>query len=281
MNQENKNAEYDVVIAEHYRKVAEEEGLSENSTMADNITRTTETVAITKFVEACLKRRADNGDTAPVKIMDVGCGNGYTLEVLSKEFPGHEFVGVEKTDELRELAVSRFETESSVHVIPGDLRDEDFAKGHKADILICQRVLINLLDPNDQNSALGNVINTVDSEQGSLLFVECFESSLTRLNTARQEFDLDKISPAYHNLYLADDFFDVESVKAHELKPYGFDISENFLSTHFYITRVLHPMMTVGKAVKRNSEFVNFFSSALKPESGDYAPLKLVVLDRC
>jgi len=281
MVQKNVNAEYDVVIADHYRKVAESEGLSANSTMADNITRTTETEAIKSFVEACLKRRREKGFSTPAKIMDVGCGNGYTLEILSQLFPEHQFVGVEKTDELRELAVSRFEANSSVQVIAGDLRDPEFFQTHSADILVCQRVLINLLNPEDQKAALGNVLNSVSQEHGSLLFVECFESSLGRLNEARQEFDLDKISAAYHNLYLTDDFFKIEGVEKHGLAAYGFDEPENFLSTHFYVTRVLHPMMTEGKPVKRNSEFVNFFSSALAPASGDYAPLKLIVLDRC
>ena len=105
MVQKNIKAEYDVVIADHYRKVAESEGLSANSTMADNITRTTETNAIKRFVEACLKRRREKGLSTPAKIMDVGCGNGYTLETLSQSFPENQFIGIEKTDELRALAV--------------------------------------------------------------------------------------------------------------------------------------------------------------------------------
>lgn len=281
MTQTTHKAEYDAVISDHYRKVAESEGLSSSSTMADNVTRSTETNAIKAFVKACLARRHDSGLTGPAKIMDVGCGNGYTLETLSQEFPEHRFIGVEKTDELRELAVSRFEGNESVEVFSGDLRDPDFAAGHEADILICQRVLINLLDPQDQKNALNNLITAVNGSRGSLLFIECFESSLDRLNTARAEFDLGDIPPAYHNLYLKDDFFLVDGVKHHLLADFGFDVPERFLSTHFYVTRVLHPMVTKGQSVKRNSEFVNFFSSALAPASGDYAPLKLIVLDRC
>lgn len=279
MTQTTRNPEYDSVIADHYRKVAESEGLSSSSTMADNITRATETKVILAFVKACLERRIERGLTGPAKIMDVGCGNGYSLGVISDAFPEHEFVGVELTDELRALAITRFEGNDSVQVIAGDLRDAEFSKGHKADVLICQRVLINLLDSDDQNQALKNVISAVDKAQGSLMFMECFDSALARLNSAREEFSLGDIPPAHHNLYLKDDFFAVDGVKPHELT--DFNEPESFLSTHFYVTRVLHPMMTRDQPVKRNSEFVDFFSSALAPAAGDYAPLKLKVLDRC
>ncbi len=272
-------ADYDTVISDHYRKVAKSDGLSSSSTMADKITRSTETEAIKQFVAAALERRKQTGETGPATIMDVGCGNGYTLETLSEQFPGHEFLGVEKTDELRALAISRFESNSSVDIIAGDIRDSNLSQGCYADILICQRVVINLLDPSDQKDALRNITEAV-KVGGAMLFVECFESSLSRLNEARSEFELEPIPSAYHNLYLEDGFFDVDGVSPHSLSSYGFDQPSNFLSTHFYVTRVLHPMMTKGQPVKRNSEFVNFFSSALKPAAGDYAPLKLVVLDR-
>lgn len=272
-------ADYDEAVTQHYRKVAEADGLSSTSTMADNITRATETKAIISYVRAALARRKSSGEMEPAVVMDVGCGNGYTLEVLSKEFPECQFVGVEKSDELRELAVSRFVDSDTVSVFGGDLRDPDFSQGKIADILVCQRVLINLLDPSDQKQGYRNVIGTV-KKGGSMLFIECFTSSLNNLNVAREEFDLEPIPPAHHNLYLEDDFFQEEGVTVHGLDEFGFSLPENFLSTHFYVTRVLHPVITNNAPFKRNSEFVNFFSAALVPCAGDYAPLKLTVLEK-
>jgi SAM-dependent methyltransferase len=266
--------DYDEVIEQHYQGVAQKQGLSSTSTMADERTRELETDAIVKFVGLALESQMVKNTSA--NIMDVGCGNGYTLEVLAKKYKDHNFVGIEKSDNLRELASSRFKNSTNVNIFVGDVRDPDFSKHIKPDILICQRVLINLLDENDQKLALENIVNAVispgeDHVGGALLFIEAFSTSLGTLNEARAEFGFEPIPPAHHNLYLPDDFFDNP-----QLVPFAIDLlPSNFLSTHYYVTRVLHPLFSEGKAFKRNSEFVKFFSGALQQNVGDYAPLKM------
>ncbi|TDT86254.1 methyltransferase family protein [Pseudodesulfovibrio indicus] len=268
---------YENVIAEHYRKVAEEQGDSPCSTMADQSIRRMETEAICGFVADILSR-ADR----KLVIADVGCGNGYTLEVLSKAFPGQIFLGLEKTPELFAIARKRFEGADNVRVVSGDIRNEADVPEGGIDILLCQRVLINLLDAGDQQKALNNLVNGLRKPEGGqgghALFIESFNSSLANLNEARSEFDLDPIAPAHHNQYLADDYFDHPG-----LRPYAsetFDLPSNLLSTYYFTARVLHAMLTKGKDFKRNSEFVKFFSAALAPAVGDYSPLKFFAFSR-
>jgi SAM-dependent methyltransferase len=274
---------YDEVIIEHYRKAAEKEGLGSNSTMADAITREKETRAIIEFVGDDLNRRERGKLGDPATIMDIGCGNGYSLEVLSKLFPENVFVGIEKSDDLRALALSRFKEVENVSIIEGDIRDRDFAKGAAADILICQRVLINLLNVEDQKTALNNIIGVVRLAEeggigGALLFIEAFASSLATLNIARDEFDIPPMKPAHHNLYLEDGFFETEQLSPY---PSGERLSPpNFLSTHYFVTRVLHPIFTKDKEFKRNSEFVRFFTQSLKENVGDYSPLRLCLFEK-
>jgi SAM-dependent methyltransferase len=268
---------YDEVISEHYRKIAQKDGLEPTSTMADQVTREKETHAIVDFVGDVLKRRKSEVQPSTVTIMDVGCGNGYTLEVLSQLYPDQTFIGVEKSDELRALAVSRFDGVSNVSIIEGDIRESGFAKGKIADILICQRVLINLLRVEDQKAALENILDAV-REPGGMLFIEAFSSSLETLNIARKEFDIPAMKPAHHNLYLEDGFFENPRLTPY---PSGDRIPpQNFLSTHYFVTRVLHPVFIKDKPFKRNSEFVKFFTGALKEYVGDYAPLKLMLFER-
>jgi SAM-dependent methyltransferase len=272
--------DYDEIITHHYRQVAKKEGLKPTSTMADTITREKETKALLDYVGYHL---AGSRGGSPVQILDVGCGNGYTLEILSNQFPSALYIGVEKSEELRELAESRFQKKENITIIPGDIRDNDFTVGQLADILICQRVLINLLDKGDQKSALENLIRAVKKPNsgrpgGILIFFEAFSSALENLNTARDEINLPPIEPAHHNLYLEEGFFDNP-----KLKPYsaGSDLNPpNFLSTHYFVTRVLHPVYLQDRPFKRNSEFVKFFSGALKDNTGDYSPLKLYVFNR-
>jgi len=274
---------YDELIAEHYKKVAEEEGIEPTSTMADNITREKESRAILDFVGDSLRIRKAEGIQQPAKIMDVGCGNGYTLELLSRQYPEQVFVGIEKSEELLNLAASRFKNIENVSIIEGDIRNKNFSKGVIADVLICQRVLINLLNEEDQKRALNNIVCSVKKSDawhsgGTLLFIESFMSALTKLNEAREEFELPAMEPAHHNLYLQDDFFKISELITY--KTDGCLASSNFLSTHYFVTRVLHPIFVKDKPFKRNSEFVKFFTHALKESVGDYSHLKLYVFER-
>lgn len=275
--------DYDEGIRQHYRGVAEKHGMSLTSTMEDEITRNFETDAIIQFVSTSLMLRQIAGLSGTATIMDVGCGNGFTLDVLSREFPGHTYVGIEKSDELRSLASLRISGKKNAKILEGDIRERGFAKDVIADILICQRVLINLLDVEDQRQALNNILASVKSSSNcsmgsTLLFIESFINPLKRLNEARSEFELLPIPPACHNLYLTDDFFETPQLKP--LEADGLSTPPNFLSSHYYVTRVLHEVFTRGKPFKRNSEFVGFFTRALNQNIGDYAPLKLYMFKK-
>lgn len=269
---------YDETIASHYREVAERHGLEASSTMADETVRNKESDAIVRFVAAALRRRrALMPGAGPATILDLGCGNGYTLGLLAARFPAERLVGVEHSPELLALARRRLEGNAGVELLRGDARDPGFFGERKADVLVCQRVLINLLDERDQRLALDNAIHAVRAP-GALLFLECFNEPLARLNEARAEFDLEPIAPAHHNRYLPGDFFqrpELAEFRAEEALP-----PPNFLSTHYYVTRVFHAAMTRERPFKRNSEFVRFFSGALQEAVGDYAPLKLFVFER-
>lgn len=274
--------DYDQAIARHYEHVADTCGLDSTSTMADVVTRERETDAIVRFVDRALSTRRAAGAEGPATILEVGCGNGYTLSVLTARWPTERFVGVEPSHGLRALAASRFPAARHVTIRTGDIREGAFGGETEADILLCQRVIINLLDPDDQRTALRNIVHAVRGPDagrpgGSLLFIEAHASPLARLNEARAEFDLPPIAPAEHNLYLADDFFEIP-----QLRPVPGDgpLASNMLSTHYFVARVLHPLALGGRAFKRNSEFVRFFSSALPPDVGDYSPLKLHMFEK-
>jgi SAM-dependent methyltransferase len=274
---------YDSTVQEHYQEVASQHGLSPTSTMEDERTRELETQAIMLFIEEAQQNLRQGKATGETTIMDVGCGNGYTLEAISKEYPAPTLVGIENSPALRELASSRFAGCSTVRIRGGDIRDAGFAQETVADILICQRVLINLLDGEDQRNAFHHIIDAVapptrGSRGGFLLFIEAFLGPLARLNVARAEFNLPPMAPAPYNRYLADDFF--LTPRLAPLAADGFLPPPNFLSTHYFVTRVLHEIFSQNLPFKRNSEFVRFLSLALRQNVGDYSPLKLHMFRR-
>jgi SAM-dependent methyltransferase len=215
-------------------------------------------------------RRASNQELV---VLDVGCGNGYTLLQLALELPHCRFVGIEYNEKLRNLAGEQVRGCSNVDIKAGDvrLRDPEFAK---ADVVICQRVLINLMSYRDQRQALDNIVSMAKSN-GHLIFVEAFASALDWLNVARKEFRLPPLKQAHHNLYLPDNFYEHSDLLGETLP--GLTVQQNLLSTHYYVSRVLHAAIThySGQTDFRNSHFVQFMSAALPDGIGNYAPLQV------
>ncbi len=274
-------AEYDASIALHYDRVAAECGLSPHSTMADEIIRQTETLVIGAFV-AYAVRECSAQTPAPDKparagattVLDVGCGNGFTLKTLAVAMPAASYLGIEHNDKLRELAQQQVRELPNVRILPGDLRIRGSLAlaDESVDVLVCQRVLINLLAAADAKVALDNIVALM-RPHGRLLFIESFTTGLARLNEARAEFGLEPIPPAHHNRYLEDEFFAHPRLQPCAIEP---PVARDTLSTHYFVTRVLHSALckAVGSEFQRNSHFVKFLSSALPSAVGEYAPLQ-------
>jgi SAM-dependent methyltransferase len=280
----NTNPSYDAIVSGHYDKAAAEHGTLPTSTMPDEITRTKESEAILKFVELVARApgKSSRNSGKELVIADVGCGNGYTLGRLARAVPSHRFVGIEYNDNLRSLAEQQLAATPSARVLSGDLRDPRSIAldAGSVDILICQRVLINLLDVEHQRAGLETIIGLV-RPGGALIFIEAFASGLRLLNEARAEFGLDEIKPVPHNMYLPDHFFQHKALQGLDLASAG--IRENLLSTHYFVTRVLHDVALMAsnrKGFIRNSHFVRFFSAALPDGIGDYSPLRIHTFEK-
>jgi len=263
---------YDEVIERHYNSVAEEYGDSSTSTMLDDKIRSIETKSICSLIE-----KINNKHKSTINIADIGCGNGYTLSKLTSLFPKNNFFGVEYNQKLKDIASERFENQKNVKIAKGDIRLDNYFHDFLPDIVVCQRVLINLLDISDQESALKNLINIVNSGT-VLIFIEAFSSGLNNLNMVRGEFGLDLIKPSHHNLYLSDSFFNDSNLKQVDdelnLIPY------NFLSSHYFVSRAFYPGIIGNRKFKRNSEIAKYFSEALPPNIGDYSPLRFSCFEK-
>lgn len=264
--------EYEKKVMQHYTEVAKEEVDSPLSTMKSEYIRKKETDAI-----ICAINKYKEKNKKKLTIVDIGCGNGYTIFTLSNLFPNEKYVGIEKNDDLRDIAKNR-EYSADVNILQGDVRFIDESLLGTADIVISQRMIINLLDEADQISALEN-IGKIVKKAGMIILIECMQEALNTLNNARKEFDLQEIKPSFHNLYLRECM----------LNKLGSDIyriddgvpASNFLSTHYYVSRVLHDVALNGKPFTRNSNFVAFFDELLGERNiGDYSPIKFYAFEK-
>lgn len=260
---------YDQTIRDHYAKVARDEGALESCTMLDEKIRQIESDFILHGIQHYLQLNGKN----EFKVLDIGCGNGYTLELVHSKFPKLQISGIEFTPELRALANKK---KIPIEIGLGDVRDKKTIPGGQ-DVIICQRVLINILKENDQIDALGNIAEKL-AEGGILIIIEAFKSGLENLNKCRTELGLPMIPPAHHNLYLEDDFFDSVSV----LKAVDIGKPKNVLSSHYFVTRVLHDvaLAATDSNFVRNSLFVSFFDEALPLAVGDFSPLRCHVFEK-
>ena len=260
---------YDKVILDHYSQVSKQEGHLESCTMADQKIRDLES----EFILDGIRSFVAVSSVEKIKLLDVGCGNGFTLSLVHRKFTQLQLSGIEYTPALRVLANKKG---LPCKILPGDIRDS-LSIPTEQDIIICQRVIINLLNKEDQKKALQNLINSLRSG-GILIVIEAFTSGLENLNKCRAELGLSQIPPAHHNLYLEDDFFSSNE----NFFEVSTALGANLLSTHYFISRVLHDLAlaSTNSSFVRNSLFVRFFDDALPVGIGQFAPLKCLIFKK-
>lgn len=259
----------DDLLRRHYREEADRWGESPFSTMDDEIIRARETDLVLKFVDALGR--------SPLRIGDIGCGNGYTLQLLTRHWPGHRYWGVDFTRELLDIARSRGLV--NCEFIEGNASSLEFDDSF-FDAVYTQRCLINILDWEGQKAALGEIHRAL-KPGGHYLMIECFTDGLLNNNRARRECGLTELKQANHNSYLDKELL-LQAVEGRfsviEPDRLGAGLPpSNFLSSHYFVARVLHALVTKGEQTK-NTEFVKFFS--FLPPIGNYSPIQAFVLTR-
>ena len=264
----------DEVILEHYKVQAAKHKDSALSTMEDPITRQKEVDLIRNFFNL------PSIQTKTRDVLEIGCGNGYTLNLLQPQFKSFNFTGLDFSEDL--LAIARERNLDSVKFVQGDVRKLQF-KDESFDVVYTERCIINLLSWEEQQLAL-NEMHRVLRKGGYLFFMESFTEGYDNLNKARNELGLDSIPMPHHNLYFEKEVFEpfvrtkFEILFANELGGNGTEVPRNFLSSHYFTARVLHPLLTKGDPFMKNTELVKFFS--FLPPSGCYSPIEAYILKK-
>lgn len=255
-------------IQNHYKQEAFIKGLSKECSMQDSYVRDSETSFIINEIDRYYNHNKS------LKILEIGCGNGYLLSILSNKYKELDLYGIEFSKELYELAISR--QLENVNLINADCREQHFEEGF-FDVVISERVLINLLEKEDKIVALNN-IHRVLKEKGRYIMVESFNEPLANLNKARKELLLEEIDEPYHNKYFSESIKESMSMIGFaELEP---SVKKNFLSTHYFLARVFHEVIRPENSTMRNTELVKFFDLALPDSVGNYSPILFRVFEK-
>ena len=262
----------DELVRAHYRHVAESHGASPRSGMEDDYVREKELEWISRCQDLLRLRHHQ-----PLQILDLGCGNGYALARLSDKPLPDRYWGVDFSEDLLEIAKSR--NLSGCVLMQGDARRLAF-EAETFDFVYTERCLINILDPREQIQAVHEIARVLKSG-GDYLMIECFSDGLANNNKARADCGLPAITEAPHNRYFEKEvlfaetrniFKVIDSAEFATAAPFA----SNFLSSYYFISRVLYPALLQGGEVVRNSEVAKFFS--FLPPIGNYSPIQAFVL---
>lgn len=259
-------------IVSHYRSQALQHGTKAISTMPDEVVKDKEEQAILAF----LARFAHAQDYH--RLLEVGCGNGRLLSIIRARFrSAFTLTGLDLTPEM--MAIAR-ELNPDANLAVGDVLETGF-DNCTFDVLIAERVFINLLDEERQVLAYREMARVL-RPGGVAVLIEGFKSGLENLNRARADFLLEPIpEPAMNNWYtdarwqrfLGEGFVEFAPDEKAGLAPV------NFLSTHYFMTRFFHEVIRPARGKLRNTEFARFFVEALPPV-GNYSPLQIHYLRR-
>lgn len=271
MTERSNSNDYEKHVLAHYQDVAKTTGIDPTSTMQDQITRNHEVEAILRLLDF-LNAQAE---TRVSTLLEVGCGNGYLLSRTRERFPQLPLAGIDYSLDMVALAKSR--DISQCEIKQADVKQMSFPS-NSFDVVVGERCIINLMDQNDQASALSEIARVL-KPGGYYICIEAFSDGLEILNQARHELGLSPNNQPHHNLWFQKDWFEA-TIQKHFLKIDLESQSEelppqNFLSSHYFISRVLYPSVTQREIIY-NTLFVKFFEF-LQP-IGNFSPIQLFFL---
>ncbi|NLE02455.1 MAG: class I SAM-dependent methyltransferase, partial [Fibrobacter sp.] len=101
-------------------------------------------------------------------IIDLGCGTGYLIEKLSREFPNAKFTGVEQDQKLFDISCQRLQNVPSVLEINHASIEQFSQTDHDYDIAIMRLVLEHI--PNPLNTL--NQIRSILKPGGRIIIID-------------------------------------------------------------------------------------------------------------
>lgn len=259
-------------VKKHYEEQANEFGASKLMSMKDINVKDMEIIEIIKYLRI-LKTNYYNP-----KILEVGCGNGYTAEKINEEL-NLKLTGLDFCEDLVKIAKGRKLEYTNFQV--GTVLDLSF-NNSAFHIAFTERCLINLKSWEKQKKAL-NEIWRVLKKGGVFIIIEAFTDGLKDLNQARKAVGLEQIKQPFHNRYINKQLF-LDFIKG-KFQHYSINHPEfaeeynrNFLSSYYFGSRVVYPALIKNGKMEYNNKFIEFFKF-IAPY-GNYSYIQSFVLEK-
>lgn len=201
--------------------------------------------------------------TSTDRVLDVGCGNGYTTSRIADDV--REIVGMDYCPEM----VARARATSALRFEVGDVLALGPADFGLFDVVLTERCLINLASWDDQRRALDNVASVL-VPGGRLIFVEGSRDGRESLNRLRESLGLPAMPRVWHNVD-----FDEEATLAWLARRFAVEARRHF-GVYDFVARVVHPLLVAPDAPAYDAR-INAVGARLATLLQEFAPLSRVL----
>lgn len=270
-------------VYDHYVKQADAFAHSWESTMQDRVIRETEIEALVRIIKLI---HSKNNPKREIRILEVGCGNGYVSARLLCEFANLNIEALDVNSELISAANERNLTKCKFRVL--DITDKNFDKilPGEFDFVFSVRCLINIEEQESQLRAI-EAMSSKLAPNGYLALLEGFISGQDKYNNFRSAFNYNQIPPAWHNWYLdMTKIVEITSSKRflrrleNSLEEIGID--SHYLSSHYLATRVLQPLLHNDQDhyMNHRNDAIGQAVSKVLPRTKDFSPLQIHIWKR-
>lgn len=217
--------------------------------------------------------------SAGSRVLDVGCGDGYSTLKIAEALPGVSFLGIDYADNMIGTALGRLESHNDlanrVAFKIGDVMVLDQACGNSIyDAVISDRCLINLDSFANQSHAIGEIARHTKSG-GYYIAIENFVEGHDQMNRARHAVGLPEIAINWHNLYFKEPEF-VQSAR----RFFENTVFKDFSSSYYFATRVIYSAMCQMHGEEPDYEHDIHKVAVRLPWMGQFSPIRMVVLRR-
>jgi len=214
------------------------------------------------------------------KVLDVGCGNGFSTIKFAAKLSHATFIGLDYSEGLihfaqKNLALQKPGIKARLEFIKGDILALDQVarlRNKKFDYIVSERCLINLLNWQQQRQALLSLKKLL-KKNGSIILCENTQEGLVSLNQLRQKFDLPEIKVRWHNYYMPQKRF-----LAFAKKNFIVEDIHNIGSLYYIISRVVYAKLCASKNQEpKYLHPINQIAAQL-PSLGEYSPNYIFLL---
>jgi len=212
------------------------------------------------------------------KVLDIGCGNGYTdIKLLQRR--NLYLTGIDISPELINLAKQLASKHAdrirnSPEYIVDNVLDSTFEQRFKQasfDSILTKRAIINILTWEEQRAVIARIARLI-RPGGRYIMIEATVQGHERIGNLREKFGMTKTPIRWHNRYLDEN----------ELIPYlneqfGTVYLNDFSSTYYVGSRLIQPLLLKPfRKEPRYDFFLNNIFSRL-PSIGDFGLQKLII----